>query len=271
MIVKINDLQYHVEVHGEGKPLVLLHGFTGDVSTWYPFISKWEKENQIILIDIIGHGKTDSPSIVSEYSMFEVICHLKDIFDQLQLGKVQLLGYSMGGRLALAYYFQFPSTVEKLILESSSPGLRTERERKERRIQDEKLGNYILEHGIQKFVEKWENIPLFESQKRLEKSKFLQIRKQRLQNNTFGLVNSLKGMGTGAQASYWSQLTNINCDTLLVTGELDTKFCNIAKEMVSLNPSLCNFIVKEAGHAIHVENPEFFGTIVSEFLLNDKK
>lgn len=262
-----SSLSYHVNTYGKGEALLLLHGFTGDNSTWDPFISSWKERYQVITVDIIGHGKTDCPNEIEQYSIFAVVEQLREIIEKLGLIKVNLLGYSMGGRLALAYYFKYPQTVNKLILESTSPGLRTEHERTERRIQDEKLGDSIIEYGIESFTNKWENIPLFQSQQALTDSVKQKIRNQRLANNPVGLANSLKGMGTGAQPSYWTEVPKLT-NTLLITGDLDQKFVRIANEMTEINEILAHISVNNAGHAIHVEKPEIFDTIVMEFLEN---
>ena len=262
-----SSLSYHVNTYGKGEALLLLHGFTGDNSTWDTFISSWKERYQVITVDIIGHGKTDCPNEIEQYSIFAVVEQLREIIEKLGLIKVNLLGYSMGGRLALAYYFKYPQTVNKLILESTSPGLRTEHERTERRIQDEKLGDSIIEYGIESFTNKWENIPLFQSQQALTDSVKQKIRNQRLANNPVGLANSLKGMGTGAQPSYWTEVPKLT-NTLLITGDLDQKFVRIANEMTEINEILAHISVNNAGHAIHVEKPEIFDTIVMEFLEN---
>lgn len=268
MNIIVDEVTYHVEIYGQGEPLVLLHGFTGDSSTWHSFIPVWKETYQLILIDIIGHGKTDSSMDVCKYNILTVANHIKEILVQLKVNAAHILGYSMGGRLALTFAIRYPDFVRKLILESVSPGLATEQERKERRIQDEKLGKSILEEGIENFVGKWENIPLFRSQQYLPTFIKDNLRKQRLQNNPLGLKFSLLGMGTGQQPSYWENLHKLTSDTLLITGELDMKFCEIAKQMTEYNHKIQWLKIKEAGHAIHVEKSEIFGTIVKEFLSN---
>ena len=61
MNLAINGNTYHVDMVGEGFPLVLLHGFTGDSKTWKPFFKEWGKNRQVIAIDIIGHGQIGFP------------------------------------------------------------------------------------------------------------------------------------------------------------------------------------------------------------------
>jgi len=264
----IDGIPYQVDVIGDGFPLVLLHGFTGDSNTWKPFYQQWCKDRKLIVIDIIGHGQSDSPQDLERYKMLSVSKDIRKILDLLKIEKTDILGYSMGGRLALSFAIQYPPFVRKLILESSSPGLLTEQERKHRQIQDKKICDFIQKNGIEEFVEYWGNISLFSTQKNLPIHKQEEIKVQRLKNSVIGLCNSLIGMGTGTQPSWWAHLHKLEADTLLVTGILDQKFCSIAEEMKKGIKNVEWVNVEECGHAIHVEHPEKFGTIVDRFLSN---
>uniref|UniRef100_UPI00403F0FF4 2-succinyl-6-hydroxy-2, 4-cyclohexadiene-1-carboxylate synthase n=1 Tax=Aeribacillus sp. FSL k6-2211 TaxID=2954608 RepID=UPI00403F0FF4 len=261
----VRNVNYWAETFGKGEPLVLLHGFTGSGETW-GFLKNSLKKYQLVLIDIIGHGQTDSPENPERYRMEEAVEDLKEILLSLNIRKAHVLGYSMGGRLALSFAMRQPEFVKTLILESSSPGLKTEKERETRRLQDERLAQMILDEGIAAFVQHWENIPLFLTQKSLPPAVKDKIRKDRLKNNAIGLANSLKGMGTGVQPSWWGALKSFNIPTLLICGERDLKFCKIMKEMNQLIPCSELKIVPQVGHAVHVEQSKFFGKIIYEFL-----
>ncbi|WP_042460798.1 2-succinyl-6-hydroxy-2,4-cyclohexadiene-1-carboxylate synthase [Neobacillus dielmonensis] len=268
MIVPIQSIFYHVEVCGNGTPFVLLHGFTGDSSTWAPFSNRWGGDRQLIIPDIIGHGQTEAPNDLHLYNIESAAYQLNCLLDQLGISKTDMLGYSMGGRLALTFSILYPNKIGKLVLESTSPGLKTEDEREARRKNDAELAKKIREKGLEEFVNHWEKIPLFHSMEQLPDETRLKIRQQRLGNSVEGLTNSLIGMGTGSQPSWWNHLQELTSEVLLVTGEKDEKFCRIAKQML---PHLKNgkwITVENAGHAIHVEEPEFFGTIISDFLSN---
>ena len=266
----INGIRYHVDVWGEGFPFLLLHGFTGDRSTWSEFKPFWKEHSKAIALDIIGHGPTDSPLEPSRYDIEAIADDLYALLEKLEIDKTDLLGYSMGGRLALTFAIKYPKKVRRLILESSSPGLKTESEREARRLHDEKLAERIQTEGLHEFIDYWENIPLFQSQLRLPQPIRDHIRKQRLSNSENGLMNSLKGMGTGAQASWWNALEDVNIPTLLLTGSFDEKFCQIASKMTKKLKNSKWISIDDCGHAIHVEKSEIFGTIVSGFLSNDK-
>ncbi|MBS4208579.1 2-succinyl-6-hydroxy-2,4-cyclohexadiene-1-carboxylate synthase [Bacillus sp. FJAT-50079] len=266
MRLSIGEVDYYVEVSGEGPSIMLLHGFTGDVTTWNDLKKILVANYKVIAIDIIGHGQTTAPNDVEKYDMCQVANDLSCIVDQLDAGQVQVLGYSMGGRLALTFALLFPEKVRGLILESASPGLKTREEREARKDKDELLARRIIKNGMEDFVAYWEQIPLFASQQQLPEKIREQIRGQRLQNSSEGLANSLRGMGTGQQPSFWEDLHKIVCPVLLVCGEDDEKFCTLAMEMEKLLPhaELSTFV--GVGHAVHVEEPEKFGTIVREFL-----
>jgi len=268
MKISARGVNYHLQVWNEHstETIVLLHGFTGSVSTWNKVVSTLPTSLKVIAIDLIGHGKTDAPQDSKRYSMEEQIQDLKDIFEQLALSSFTLVGYSMGGRVALSYVCTNPKSVKTLILESASPGLKTETERIARRNADEALAEKIESNGIESFVNSWENISLFESQKRLPTSIQLEIRDERLSQRELGLANSLRGMGTGAQKSYWDDLQRLSIPVYLVTGELDQKFNLIAQEMKTLLQIANHYHVNGVGHAIHVENPEQFATIIKDII-----
>ncbi|MEH7272212.1 2-succinyl-6-hydroxy-2,4-cyclohexadiene-1-carboxylate synthase [Neobacillus vireti] len=266
MQVNSNGLTYNVEVCGEGFPLLPLHGFTGDSSTWTPFCPVWGKHSRLIIPDIVGHGQTELSEDINRYKMEAVAADLIFILDRLEIEKIDILGYSMGGRLALTIAILYPHRIRKLILESASPGLVTEEERIMRRMKDGELANFINEHGIEAFVDYWEAIPLFSSMDALPEPMKDRIRAQRLSNSSKGLMNSLLGMGTGAQPSWWEKLQLLSCEVLLVTGEKDEKFCRIAEKMQKYLKKASWIVINGCGHAIHVEQKEKFGTIVSDFL-----
>ncbi|PGS56421.1 2-succinyl-6-hydroxy-2,4-cyclohexadiene-1-carboxylate synthase [Bacillus sp. AFS041924] len=269
--MKINEVTYSYTESGRGQTILLLHGFTGSTKTWENLINKLEQNFHVIAIDLLGHGKTDSPIHEERYKMELAAKDLYDFLIKRQIDSVHLLGYSMGGRLALYFALAYPAKIRSLILESCTAGLQSEQERYARIEQDNHLSSKILNEGIEAFVNYWENIPLFSTQKKLPSESQVKIKQGRLNQSPIGLSNSLKGMGTGIQPSLWDHLNQIKNPTLLVCGEYDEKFCLI---MGKMNEKLKNSeIIKipDAGHAIHVEQSEKFATIVSGFLLKREK
>ena len=259
----INGIDYHIETHGAGDPLVLLHGFMGSGANWQAQIEAFAAQFQVITVDLLGHGATEAPARSIRYRMEYAAQDLIAIFEQLELASVSLLGYSMGGRLALYTTLAYPDEVTRLILESASPGLKTQEERAERIQQDEALAQRIESEGVETFAKSWSNLPLFASQTPEVRK---HLHKLRLQNNPQGLANSLRGMGAGAQPPLWDQLEELDLPVLLLCGELDRKFCAINREMQALILGATLEMIPDAGHTVHIEQPKRYHEVVLEFL-----
>ncbi|AXI09833.1 2-succinyl-6-hydroxy-2,4-cyclohexadiene-1-carboxylate synthase [Oceanobacillus zhaokaii] len=264
MYYQTKTASYWYEIHGEGIPVVLLHGFTGSTATWQQFIDEQKDKLQIIAIDLPGHGNTETKEPIT----MEACCHdLSQLLQFLRLDSIHLLGYSMGGRTALSLAMLYPELIEKLILESASPGLMTADERKMRIEKDELLAKKIKQDGLVSFIDFWQDIPLFQTQKFLPTHVQQTIRKERLSQTEQGLADSLRFMGTGKQPSWWEKLHLFKRPVLLMAGELDPKFAAINKKMRNSLEKSEVVIVEKAGHAIHIEKPAIFGTLVSEFIM----
>ena len=248
------------------KTVVLLHGFTGSIEDWRSISSSLDIGFNYLGIDLIGHGKSESPEEVKNYKTEEIVKQIDEAVIHLSLNKIILIGYSMGGRAALNFTIRHPEKIEALILESTNPGIKDEKERKIRVKYDEKLAKYIEKHSIEEFAGLWVNLDIFNTQRRFSEEKRKHIRLEKMKNNKTGLVNSLRGFGTGKMLPMFDQLKKINCRTLLITGELDKKFTEINKAIVNLFHNAEHKIITNAGHNAHLEEQEKFTEVVNEFL-----
>ena len=271
--VLVNGVWLGIEQRGEtrnsNQTLVLLHGFTGSAAGWGQQMDILADYGlRIIAIDLLGHGQSDAPEDAKRYSI--EYCQ-KDILAALQTlgvhkGQAIILGYSMGGRIAL--YTALSGFFRALILESASPGLEDPAEREERRASDEALAASIEREGVPAFIERWEHLPLFASQRTLPFECREALHRQRLQNNATGLAQSLRGVGTGVQPSLYARLPTLHIPVLLIAGELDTKFTTIAKHMAQALPQSQLHIIPVAGHTVHLEQPQLFTSLVGDFSIS---
>jgi 2-succinyl-6-hydroxy-2,4-cyclohexadiene-1-carboxylate synthase len=246
--------------------LVLLHGFTGSATSWGPLLNDLATSGMhIIALDLLGHGQSDAPEDPQRYRIEHCQADIIGVLQKLGIkqGEAILLGYSMGGRIAL--YCAFSGYFRALILESGSPGLATFTERAQRHASDEALAERIEREGVEAFIDYWEQLPLFASQRNLPIERRNAQRAQRLTNRAHGLANSLRGVGTAVQPPLYQRLPELTLPVLLITGELDSKFCTIGQRMAQHLPQAQLQVVPGAGHAIHLEQPEHFVTLVHKF------
>ena len=264
-LVVANGARLNLEERGSGPPLLLLHGFTGTALTWEPFLDGWS-DFRCLAVDMIGHGLSDAPADVRRYSPDRVVDDLMAVLDELSVRSAAVLGYSMGGRIALHLALRAPELVRAVILESTSPGIEDADDREARIGKDEELARRIKTEGIVRFVDDWTNQPIFSSQSTLPSPTRTKLREQRLRNDPRGLANCLRGLGLGHQRPLWSRLDSVSAPVLLLAGALDRKYCQLGQRMADAFPQAKLEIVPEAGHAVHLEQPGSFSAIVSKFL-----
>jgi 2-succinyl-6-hydroxy-2,4-cyclohexadiene-1-carboxylate synthase len=225
------------------RDLVLLHGFTQTGRSWAPLIALLRERYRCFAPDLPGHGDATErrPATFDAVAAYVAA---------IQAERFTLVGYSMGGRLALETARRFPDRVERLIVIGASPGIADPEERAARRRADEELAGRIGAIGIEAFVDEWGEQPLFASQPRGVKEL---ARADRLRNTGAGLAAALRGMGTGVMEPLWDRLP----EATWVVGERDAKFRAIAEQVGT--PA----IVPGAGHAAHLENPDAVATLVA--------
>lgn len=247
--------------------LVMLHGFTGSAAGWCSHLDALAACGaRVIAFDLPGHGRSDAPEDARLYGFDASRDMLLAALRELGVGQGEaiLLGYSMGGRVAL--HAAFSGFFCALVLESATPGLQDPVEREQRRASDEALAAGIERGGVQAFVERWEKLPLFASQNALPLKTREALRGQRLNNRARGLAQSLRGAGTGIQPPLHDRLPALHLPVLLLAGELDTKFSAIARSMAESLPQAQLCIVPGAGHTIHLERPGEFDLLVGNFI-----
>ncbi len=260
MRLAVNRVTYHVEVQGSGPAVLFLHGFTGSSATWAPHLAAL-KAFTTVCPDFLGHGGSDAPAEVRRYDMEACVDDVLALRDRLGIRRCAIVGYSMGGRVAMRVALQAPESVWALVLESASPGIVDPHDRMARVIQDARLADRIRNEGVAAFVDYWQTLPLFAAQSRLPAMVRQALRTQRLQHTANGLANSLQGLGAGMQEPVLQRLRGLRLPVLLLAGGLDDKYCGLANEMAAVLPHNRVRIVPDAGHAIHLEQPVAFDDV----------
>jgi 2-succinyl-6-hydroxy-2,4-cyclohexadiene-1-carboxylate synthase len=265
--VSVDQYHFHYQTAGcsNNAVILFLHGFMGNCREFEQAIALLSNQYYCLSVDLPGHGKTQVTIDDQAYTIDNTAHGLIHFLEALKIQSCFLVGYSMGGRLALYLTLHFPHRFSKTVLESASPGLKTLVER-ELRIQQDLTLAEKLETNFPSFLTKWYEQPLFNSLQ--HHPDFEPLRKQRLQNRPEQLAKSLRHLSTGRQPSLWQQIQQNTVPISLLVGELDSKFVQVNTEMAQLGKLMQLKIVEQCGHNIHFENTPVFAKHLQSFLSN---
>ena len=257
-------LHYQVFPGMQDRTLVMLHGFMGNTRDWLPFVDELLNVTTVVLIDLPGHGKSlGGPD--GNYQMESAGHSVVVILDALKIERTSLLGYSMGGRIAMYTALQFPKRCSCLITESAHPGQGDVTERLSRVERDNALAARLESGSFEGFLKDWYHQPLFTSLYE-DEALYAELIQKRLENDPTELAKALRGFSPGLMKPMWEMLADAPFSTLALCGEKDTKYTRVTQKMQDLCRNLQVAIVPGAGHNIHLEQPQEFLRIIKDFL-----
>ena len=210
-------------------------------------------EHVALAPDIRGHGSS------AERQPVDLAAVLQDL-EELVPERCCLVGYSMGGRLALHLALRHPERISQLVLVGASPGLADPAERQARQRSDHELASWVERSTIDDFALRWAGTPVLAG---LPPAVAERVHQDRLRSSPAGLARALRGLGTGTLPSLWGRLGEFAMPVSLVVGERDVKFQGIAAEMAKAIPRARVVIVRSAGHAVHLEAPERVAEVIA--------
>jgi 2-succinyl-6-hydroxy-2,4-cyclohexadiene-1-carboxylate synthase len=251
------------ETWGRGEtPALLLHGFTGSRASWRHLEPLLGDVLTATAVDLPGHAGSPLPSRPGLEGFLETVDALAELLERPAV----VIGYSQGARIALALAVRHPAKVERVVLESGSPGLRRRHARAQRRLEDARLASLILDHGVEAFTTRWEQLPLFAGLRALPDEVQVALRARRASHAPEGLAGALNCLGQGAQPDYWPALIRLLRPTLVLSGAEDPKYTRIARRMIVDLPLAWRRTFRGVGHAPHLECPAEYAAEVRSFL-----
>ena len=233
--------------------VVLLHGFTHTGASWDSVIAALGERYSALAPDMRGHGSSsDTQPVTLEAVIADVAALMPEPFT--------LVGYSMGGRIALHAALALGDRVTRLVLIGASPGIANPRERAARQRADDRLAEEIERSTIEEFARRWAATPVLAGQSR---GVAAAGHADRLRSTTPGLARALRGLGTGALPPVWDRLDELAVQVTLVVGERDQKFRGIAEAMAADVSGAEIVVVPGAGHAVHLEDPDAVARVIA--------
>lgn len=223
--------------------LVFLHGFCGDYREWLPVGEHFTGFSRLY-IDLPGHGGSAGIAVSGFDDVRRLLRHT---LRRYGIDDLWLLGYSLGGRIAMYFAAQQPQGLGGLVVEGAHPGLGDIRERARRQRSDARWAARFRAEALKSVFAAWYQQPVFASLNHEQRRELVALRGG---NNGAGLARMLQATSLGRQPDLRAVLAGGSFPVHYLCGERDDKFRAIAGELrVALD------VIDNAGHNAHRENP----------------
>lgn len=259
MRIKANGIEMNCERAGEGDCLVLIHGYTDNLNLWYNQVPAFSKRYKVLTYDVRGFGKTEVRP--ADYSMALFAEDLYALLRALGIESACVLGYSMGGRIALEFALAHPGMTPGLILANSGMGEKPSPEMQERR----KMMAGLLEQGdIEVISELMTEASFSPGLKERNPEAYGKYKAIKMQNDPSEYLAIMQAIVAAIDAP--PDFSGLRCPVLILAGDRDG-FMDVgtAESMQEAIPK-AELEILSTGHAAAIEEPEAFNEIVLRFL-----
>lgn len=243
--------------------MALLHGFLGSPASW-DAVRAHLAAGPIETIALHGHDARSRGRAITTFED-ELSRLIEDRGARAWPGT--LVGYSLGARVALGLAARTPIPFERLVLVSGRDGLRDADEARARAEHDDALADQLRREGLAAFVDRWQALPLFETQRQLPEAVRDAHRARRLAHDPHGVAHALSALSLGRMPRFGAAAVARTGRVELVVGARDTKFRRLAEELVEEHvgiKSIVVHVVPDAGHDVVLERPEALAAILEE-------
>ncbi len=234
-------------------PIIALHGFTGSAASWASF-------DGFTALPLLGHDPS-VPAVPGD-SFDREVDRLIGVIETIGT-PVHLVGYSMGGRLALAITARRPTLVPRLTVIGVNPGL-SGHQRAARAVTDHRWTALLRTGGIRAFVDAWQALPIWSSQRALPASRLVHQRSVRLTHNPEQLALALEALGVGTMPPLWNMLDSLRAQVTYVAGTLDSKYVDLSLRAAMRTASCRVRLIGDAGHNPVIERPQAIHSLCTE-------
>jgi pimeloyl-ACP methyl ester carboxylesterase len=255
VLIRVGDLDTHFTVWGEGRPIVLLHGWGTSAESLGTVAKALEDRFRVYALDLPGFGWT--PSAATVWGTWEYASYVEAFMDRLNISVASLVGHSFGGRIALALAAKWPDRVKSLVLVASA-GIRPRRG-----------PLFRMKVGAAKLARQMFSLPMWGGLGERVIAELYQRMGSRDYRNAGALRATLvKVVGEDLRGI----LSSVRTPTLIIWGDRDQEVPFSSMEIMARGIQGSRLEVFEgAGHFPFVDSPDRFGRLVREFLCQDSQ
>ncbi len=244
-------------VYAKEPPLVLLHGLFGAPESFRELVSILKYPGPVLAPVLPGHGPDPEPVASFDATLAALAAELPR--------RCHVLGYSLGGRLALGLAARHADTCLRVVAVGAHPGIADPREREERQRWDASQAESLAREGLATFLVSWAELPLFASQASLPRAKQGEQQAIRLSHSERGVAEAFRELGTGSMPDLSGDLARCTTPLCLVHGELDARFASLHRALGARAPAIRVASIRGAGHNPVLEAPAELARLAHEF------
>jgi 2-succinyl-6-hydroxy-2,4-cyclohexadiene-1-carboxylate synthase len=251
-------------------PIVFLHGFLGNATSFESVRARLTVGHPTLCPELFGHRGQSEPLLNHTFEA-EADRLLGVIRLHFKASPAHLVGYSMGGRFALALLLKAPQQFRSATVISARRGLDEPLARASRLEEDSKWARMLQTTPLSAFLDAWEQRPLFATQRRLAPHVLARLRQQRLRHNPLALAQAMTAFSLAHMPILQADLGRIRCPVTLMVGDQDPKFCALATDLAEHIHNQRTIVVSGAGHNLPLERPESVAAAISEEIDNGER
>ena len=253
-------------------PLLFVHGFLGEAGDWVELRALLEPPLAGSCFELPGHGAAQPVAPGAgrgEARWFAPAAERLRVACAAMATPPVLVGYSMGGRLALYTALRFPRAARGMIVIGADPGIEDAAARAERLIRDETLARQLATAGDEAaftgWLQRWYAAPLFGNLR--HHPQFDDLLRRRLRGRPAALAAALRGLSVAVQPVLWDALPRLPIPALFIAGAGDAKYHAVAERIAALGAPWQSVVCPGAAHAVHLEQPEAVAGWIRTFVL----
>ena len=262
-VAQINGIDLHYREAGEGFPVVLVHGFTGNSRNWALTVPVVRERFRTVSVDLPGHGLSEKPTASDAYTGERMSDDVHGLIRYLGIEECYLVGHSMGGMVAQHLVLSYPTLVRALVLVDTAAELSSVLQ--ERASDRERLVQTVRTRGMEAVFD--EQLRLNPQRKELEANPgFLKTwREQFLMTSPDAYIYCAHGMAN--RRALLRELPCVSAPTLIVCGENDDPFIEASRQMHDAISGSELLLIAGAGHSPQIEAPSRFNEALMGFLV----
>jgi 2-succinyl-6-hydroxy-2,4-cyclohexadiene-1-carboxylate synthase len=244
-------------------PLLFLHGFLGHPDDWKNCLDFLAYDGPVYSLTLPGHLSMGPPSVEDGFN--DVSAYIKRYMDRLEISKCHIIGYSLGGRVAMHAVFKYPDLFESLTVLAASPGLYNVSEKQTRLAWDTLKVKQLRSKPLLQFLdEDWYSLSLFKEFRACEA--FQVALTHRCEHDPENIAQTMMAMSPVLQPSFWKKLQHLSVPFTYIYGDNDSKYSGIANHLLETLRSDQIIGIADCGHVIHLEKPEELAHVLREIV-----